>query len=262
MPEKKTLLAFGAHMDDPELGCGGTLLRAARHGHRVICAVVCGRFHNFRTLDCHRPEDLVARNNAVMEKYGFEPKRFLDFEYMELNETWEAKKVFSDVIQETKPDVVFSHTRHDRWADHNACGRIVEHAAMFSHLYTNTEFHRPEIYFYETSATQTYASRFRPDVFIDISDVIDDAIEMLAPHDDILSAHLGPNGTGKAPIFAEVDLHKPKSCQMTLTAHGMMKFLRCGARALEVRMQGFVEAFESLYPVAEDDRLLYQIVKG
>jgi len=49
MSEKRTLLAFGAHMDDPELGCGGTLLKAARNGHRVICVVVCGRFHNFRT---------------------------------------------------------------------------------------------------------------------------------------------------------------------------------------------------------------------
>ena len=259
MAEHKTILAFGGHMDDPELGCGGTLLKAARNGHRVVCVIMAGRFHNFRSLDAHKPEELIACNNAIMKKYGFEPKRFLDFEYMEMQEDRAGKKLFSEIIQEVRPDVVFAHTRHDRWSDHAVCGRLVEHAAMFSHLYTNTTFHRPEIYFYETSFVQVYADRFRPDVFIDVSDVFDEVIEMMAPHDEILQAHRSPDG--KAPVHAEVELRLPKACHLTLTQHGMVKFARCKVRAHEAGGDGFVEAFESMYPATGGERVLYDLVR-
>jgi len=98
-------------------------------------------------------------------------------------------------------------------------------------------------------------------VFINISDVIDSALEMLVPHDEILSARLGPNGTGEPPVYAEIDLKRPKPCQLTLTVHGMAKFARCGFRAQQARVDGFVEAFESLYPDVQGERLLYQVVK-
>ena len=35
MPEPIHLLAIGAHPDDVELTCGGTLIKAARQGHRT-----------------------------------------------------------------------------------------------------------------------------------------------------------------------------------------------------------------------------------
>lgn len=98
-------------------------------------------------------------------------------------------------------------------------------------------------------------------MFINISDVIDSALEMLVPHDEILSARLGPNGTGEPPVYAEIDLKRPKPCQLTLTVHGMAKFARCGFRAQQARVDGFVEAFESLYPDVQGERLLYQVVK-
>ncbi|MGH9878260.1 MAG: PIG-L deacetylase family protein, partial [Nitrososphaerales archaeon] len=34
------ILAIGAHPDDIEIGCGGTLLRAAREGHKIYFYVV------------------------------------------------------------------------------------------------------------------------------------------------------------------------------------------------------------------------------
>lgn len=43
MSEYKTLLAFGVHRHDPELGCGDTRLKAARNGPRVICVVQAER---------------------------------------------------------------------------------------------------------------------------------------------------------------------------------------------------------------------------
>lgn len=257
MSEQKTILAFGGHMDDPELGCGGTLLKAARNGHRVVCCVICGKFFNFRSLDGQTPEDLVAKNQAIMEKYGFEPKRFLDYSYMEIQEDLSAKRVFSELIQEIKPDVVFAHTVHDRWSDHRVSGQVLEHAGMFSHLYLDVEFHRPELYFYETSFSQVYADRFRPDVFIDISDVVDEAMEMMTPHDAILQRRFGP----EPPVHAEIELKHPKECRMTLTRHGLMKFARCYMRGGQARIEGFVEAFESLYPTPQDDRVLYRMVE-
>src|SRR5438045_1819935 len=41
----KTVLAFGAHPDDLELGAGGTLARLAEEGSKVVMLVFCSPNH-------------------------------------------------------------------------------------------------------------------------------------------------------------------------------------------------------------------------
>ena len=40
MSKKLTILAIGAHPDDPEIYCGGTLAKFAECGHKVFIAYV------------------------------------------------------------------------------------------------------------------------------------------------------------------------------------------------------------------------------
>ena len=51
------ILAIGAHPDDLDISCGGTLLRFRRHGERVVmCVVTDGRAHPLGN-----PEEVSAR---------------------------------------------------------------------------------------------------------------------------------------------------------------------------------------------------------
>mgnify|MGYP000509942271 CR=1 FL=1 len=58
---KLTILAIGAHGDDIELACGGSLAKAISKGHQVIMVVVTGR-------DSKDHKNVSIRDNGSAEK--------------------------------------------------------------------------------------------------------------------------------------------------------------------------------------------------
>lgn len=106
-----SILCLGAHSDDIEIGCGGTLLLllAAR---RVRVTWVVFAATPPRADEARRSANRFLRDAAARDV------RIQDFRDGFLPFQGTAVKEFVETLKDVKPDVVFTHHRHDRHQDH------------------------------------------------------------------------------------------------------------------------------------------------
>jgi LmbE family N-acetylglucosaminyl deacetylase len=107
------VLALGAHSDDIEIGCGGTLihLAALRPTLEVVWVVFAA----------HGPRIDEARTSAerLLEPVGARDVRIQSYEESFLPyHGAEVKRYFELLKAEVEPDVIFTHCRHDLHQDH------------------------------------------------------------------------------------------------------------------------------------------------
>lgn len=108
-----TVLCLGAHSDDIEIGCGGTLLHllSVRPNLRVVWVVFSG--HGEREREARASASLflqtAARQEVIVMNFrdGFFP-----YQGMQIKEAFEALK------KDVDPDLIFTHQRDDRHQDH------------------------------------------------------------------------------------------------------------------------------------------------
>jgi len=108
-----TVLCVGAHGDDIEIGCGGTLLQLlAERSHVSIHWVVLSA-DGTRAREARRSASRILRSAAArhvrIERFrdGFLPY-----------DGAAVKDVFEDLKTVVSPDLVFTHYRHDAHQDH------------------------------------------------------------------------------------------------------------------------------------------------
>lgn len=109
----KRVLALGAHADDIEIGCGGTLLRLVAEHRRLDIRWV---------VFCATPQrEAEARASAQAFLEGAESAKvvvrdyrdgFLPYSGAAVKDEFEAMK------HEFSPDLIFTHYRQDRHQDH------------------------------------------------------------------------------------------------------------------------------------------------
>jgi LmbE family N-acetylglucosaminyl deacetylase len=110
----RTILCLGAHADDIEIGCGGTVLKmlAARPNeievHWVVLSGDQRRGEEARNAAARILKDAAARHVDVK---GF---RDTFFPYV----GGEIKEYFHQLSGEVSPDVIFTHRGEDRHQDH------------------------------------------------------------------------------------------------------------------------------------------------
>jgi LmbE family N-acetylglucosaminyl deacetylase len=153
------ILAIGAHPDDIELGCGGTLLKASRQGHGVFMYTLT------RGAASGDPEQ---RTKELMRSAKFIGAKRLwidNFEDTKLSLSSELINHIEFFINKADPDIVLTHSLGDTHHDHRAIAASTIEAGRFI----------PNILAYEIPVTRD----FKPQVYYDISDVIDDKIELI-----------------------------------------------------------------------------------
>jgi LmbE family N-acetylglucosaminyl deacetylase len=109
----RRILAIGAHADDIEIGCGGTLLRLLEE-HRdldVTWVVFCSTAERAREASASAEAFLAgaASKRVVIKSYR---DGFLPTEPVRVKEEFEALKA------EVSPDLILTHAREDRHQDH------------------------------------------------------------------------------------------------------------------------------------------------
>jgi LmbE family N-acetylglucosaminyl deacetylase len=156
------ILAIGAHPDDIEFGCGGTLLKYAQKGHLVYLLVLSdGAFGgNPKTRQTEQAQ--AAEFIKVKELFwgGFRDTEILDSREVILK--------IEDVIQKVNPDIVFLNYCEDVHQDH----RSTAEAGISATRYIK------EVLFFEVPTSR----HFEPDTFVDIQDVLDRKMELLKVH--------------------------------------------------------------------------------
>jgi LmbE family N-acetylglucosaminyl deacetylase len=164
-PEKPSrklkVIVAGAHPDDPESGCGGTIVRYSDLGHDVVViyltrgeAGIPGKSHDeaaaIRTAEAQRAcQILKARPVFAGQIDGsteVNPARYADFRKL---------------IEAERPDVVFTHWPVDTHPDHRAASLLVYDAWLRS----GKKF---ALYYFEV-LTGSQTQVFAPSLYVDIS---------------------------------------------------------------------------------------------
>ena len=149
--ETVEILAVGAHPDDVELGCGGTLALLARRGRSVgILDLTRGEAGTRGT-----PETRAAEAAESARILGARFRDGLDLGDGNLRTDRAAELEVVDVIRRRRPRLVLAPLPSDRHPDHVRAGRLVTDAAFYSGLRaleTGRPPHRPQqvVYFPST----------------------------------------------------------------------------------------------------------------
>ncbi|HYG15124.1 MAG TPA: bacillithiol biosynthesis deacetylase BshB1 [Bacteroidia bacterium] len=127
---KLDILAFGAHPDDVEISCSGTLLKHISMGKTAgVVDLTRGELGTRGTPE-GRLEEAAASAKilglSVRENLGMRDGFFKNDEEHQL-------KVIA-MIRKYRPDVVFCNSLHDRHTDHGRAGQLVQDASYLSGL--------------------------------------------------------------------------------------------------------------------------------
>jgi LmbE family N-acetylglucosaminyl deacetylase len=107
------VLCLGAHCDDIEIGCGGTLVRWARE--YPACQFVWACFAG----EPDREQESRAAASRLLETRSPGELRFFDFRGSYFPTQFELiKDAFEDLKRTVRPDIVLTHHLHDRHQDH------------------------------------------------------------------------------------------------------------------------------------------------
>ena len=177
------VLAVGAHPDDLEVLCGGTLARFVAEGHHVVMAHACWGDKGHAEIPKDQVADVRDREaKAAAEVIGAEPM-VLGFPDCELFVNEQSIIRFVDMIRVVKPDLIITHHPNDYHSDHNAVTKLVMDAsfsATLPYYVTEKPPHAiaPPIYFMETLA----GLNFIPEEYVDISTTFEIKMEAMSQH--------------------------------------------------------------------------------
>ncbi len=117
--EPLELLCIGAHSDDIEIGCGGTLLRllAETPGSRVHWVVLSASDAREREARASAADFLVDAAEANVQVEHFRESYF-PYEGADIKDFFETLK------SSARPDAIFSHHRHDEHQDHRTVAQF------------------------------------------------------------------------------------------------------------------------------------------
>ncbi len=164
------IVAVGAHMDDCYLGAGGTLLKAARAGHRVTLVTAVSQYGAWPTVS-GRAAEIKPLLQGLADRAGVSLVT-LGYDYERLENGVALITQLAQVLADLKPDVLFCHYQEDTNQDHVVLGLTTPVAAMHNACFAEGYGGPREIYKFKTDA-QTL--NFTPDTYVNITNEIWDA---------------------------------------------------------------------------------------
>ncbi len=168
---KLDILAFGAHPDDIELGCAGTLALQASKGYKCgIVDLTRGEMSTRGTPEIRDDEGQKAAEilgMKVRENLGFKDVFFI-------NDVNHQMKVIK-MIRKYQPEVVLANALTDRHPDHNRGAELVKTASFLAGLRKvktklngeTQQAHRPHLILHYIQF-----HNLKPDIIINISNHI------------------------------------------------------------------------------------------
>jgi len=177
------ILAVGAHPDDLEILCGGTLAKYARLGHNITMAVLTNgnmghpniepaEMARIRRKEFENSANIIGANTIWMD---------VDDEMSVID--LPSRLAMVDVLREARPDVILTHCDIDYHVDHRNTSTLVFEAAPLACVFNIKRAlpqldKQPLIYHFDTLG----AVGFLPTEYVDISDTIETKLAMFRCH--------------------------------------------------------------------------------
>ena len=174
---KLDILVFGAHPDDVELGCGGTIIKEVQKGKRVgVIDLTRGELGTRGTSKIRDKE--TKRATEIM---GVAIRKNLNFKDGFFKDNEQHKLVLIKEIRRFQPDIVLTNAPSDRHPDHARGSQITVDACFLSGLEkieTDQKIWRPKaIYHY------IQFNNLIPDIVIDVSKQMDLKIQAVKAYE-------------------------------------------------------------------------------
>lgn len=162
----RKVLVVGAHPDDIEIACGGTVAKMRDAGYEIHGLVMT---NGERGGNAGVRPDEARRGGKFL---GLDDVRVLDLPDTRLHEhTLDVLAAIEETIQAFKPSMVLTHSFHDLHQDHCTVHEATLRAARNLNM----------ILCYESpSVTQD----FKPTLFVDIGDYVDVKVASIKEHAD------------------------------------------------------------------------------
>lgn len=127
---KLDILAFGAHPDDVELGCSGTIAKEISLGKKVgiidLTRGELGTRGSAETRDKEAQEAAKILGVSIRENLGFRDGFFVNDEFHQLE--------IIKMIRKYQPEIVLCNAIDDRHIDHGKGSKLVSDACFLSGL--------------------------------------------------------------------------------------------------------------------------------
>jgi LmbE family N-acetylglucosaminyl deacetylase len=157
------IVCVGGHPDDPESGCGGTLVRYAAAGHKItIIYLTRGERGIAGKSNDEAASIRTAESEAACQIIG--AKAVFAGQIDGSTEMTRSRiEELSKLLSAETPDIIFTHWPIDTHMDHQVAGNLTIRAYM-------SLPRRGQFYFFEVnSGSQTQG--FMPNVYVDITPV-------------------------------------------------------------------------------------------
>ena len=168
------ILAIGAHLDDIEIACGGTLAKAIENGHLVKVLIMSKSGYTNKEGIVQRSDDTaVAEGIKALNVLGIEDIEILDFPTKDIPWRSDVVTAIDLCISEYDPDIIFTHHPFDTHQAHAGVSNATVSAAR----------RRNTVFFYEpiTPSGRSYVA-FRPQLYVDIGQTIGKKLNALREH--------------------------------------------------------------------------------
>ncbi len=175
---KLDILAFGAHPDDVELGCGGTLAKEISLGKKVgIIDLTRGELGTRGTAEIRDIEAMAAAkilDVSVRENLNMRDGFFVNDE--------EHQLAIIRMIRKYQPEIVLCNAIDDRHIDHGKASKLVSDSCFLSGLIkietqydgASQQAHRPKVVYHYIQW-----KNIEPDFVVDVTGFIDKKIEAI-----------------------------------------------------------------------------------
>jgi N-acetylglucosamine malate deacetylase 1 len=177
------ILAFGAHPDDLEMQCSGTLALYSKQGHDVFMCHVCNGDKG--SLVYNSDELAKIRRKEAIEAAGLIGAESLwgGMKDCEVVLDLPARLKIIDIFRQVNPDLVITHHPDDYQVDHVNVSRLVFDAILTANVkllesnYPSTD-KTPVLYYMDTVA----GVNFVPGEYVNISSTMEIKTNMMLKH--------------------------------------------------------------------------------
>jgi N-acetylglucosamine malate deacetylase 1 len=181
--DKLRVLAVGAHPDDLEILCGGTLAKYAVLGHHVTMAHLTDGARGHTEM---APAELAAVRKREAEAAG----AIIGAEVIGLGlpdaglfDTPDTRASVVELVRQARPDVIITLSPDDYSADHVTTSRLVCTAGFLATApLVETATHAQEVLCPVFFADTCVGLNFLPTHYVDITDTFEQKHRMLQEH--------------------------------------------------------------------------------
>ena len=156
------ILAIGAHPDDIEFGCGGTLLKYALKDHDVYLLILTDGGQGGDPAERRKEQEEAAKVLGAQQLF------WGGYQDTEVPIERDLIQKVEGILHHVRPDLIFVHWGDDTHQDHRHLSTSVVTASRYTR----------NVLFYEGPTT----ANFTPSVFVDIDPVLERKLNALAAH--------------------------------------------------------------------------------